>query len=154
MLHTPASQGFIERPFNRAVMTPALEELHNVRMSSVRVAVENGIGYITNTFPALDFDRREVLGHGDVCVRYLVAVIFRNMITCVRGGNAISERFGVDPPSLEAWASPRDDPLPTRLVELGWLTQNRAVPAFQFASRITSSLPLEELKREESHLAS
>ena len=69
----------------------------------------------------MDFVRTERVGDGDMCRKYLTACFLRNCMTCIRGGNQISEYFGCSPPTLEEFLEERDacDPLPPRLVEMG-----------------------------------
>lgn len=111
---------FIAKPFRRTVASQ-VESIRNTRMSRLRVTVEQAIGHVTQAFSAMDFVRTERVGDGDVCKRYLVACFLRNVMTCVRGGNQISEYFGCYPPTLEDFLEERDvrDPLPPRLEEMG-----------------------------------
>jgi len=115
-----ARSRFISKPFVRSTATEA-ESIRNTRMSSVRVTVEQVIGHMSQTFPSMDFVRTERVGDGDVCRKYLMACFLRNCMTCIRGGNQISEYFGCSPPTLEEFLEERDarDPLPPRLVEMG-----------------------------------
>mgnify|MGYP002786054755 FL=1 len=100
----PAYGGFtfIQRPLDTTTMSPG-ENYYNRKMASVRVSVEHAIGLVATTFPAIDFVRQEKLGLGGVGVKYLVACMMRNMMTCIRGGNQISDMFGVQPPSLSEY---------------------------------------------------
>ena len=93
-----AQDRYIQRPFQRANNTPE-DEHYNALMSSVRVSVEHAIGHITNLFPALDFTREEKLGLTPIAAKFLVACIFRNMVTVVRGANQISHYFDCQPPT-------------------------------------------------------
>jgi hypothetical protein len=96
---------YIEKPCTSAVLT--LEEMDsNTRWSGVRVSVENAIGGIANTWQAIDFKRQEKYGLTAVALRYKAAVILYNALQCARGGNQISERFLVDPPTLEEYMRP------------------------------------------------
>jgi hypothetical protein len=76
-------------------------------MSRGRISVEHAIGKVTHTFPAIDFVRAERVGKGEVAKKYLVAVIFRNLLTCIRGRNQISTYFGCPPPSVEEFLAER-----------------------------------------------
>jgi hypothetical protein len=108
---------FIFKPFDRAVLS-FQEAVANAVMSSARVSVEHAIGHVVSTFPALDFVRtarnKQTL-HGQ---KYLVAVIMRNLMTCIRGANQISDFFGCRPPTVDQFLQPRPR-RPIRLVELG-----------------------------------
>jgi len=119
-----ARSRFIRKPFNRLRGT-ALERQYNSTMSSGRVSVENAIGTVVGIFPALDFLRleRSLAGGASVCTRYLVAVIFRNMFTCIRGHNQISKFFECEPPSLDEFLAEREMP-PPRLVDLGIIPED------------------------------
>ena len=108
---------FIFKPFDRAVLT-FQEAVANALMSSARVAVEHAIGHVVSTVPALDFvhtarNKQTLQGQ-----KYLVAVILRNFMTCIRGSNQISDFFGCRPPTLEQFLRPRPR-RPIRLVDLG-----------------------------------
>ena len=96
----------IQRPYKRARNTAEQEHM-NAEMSRVRVSVEHSIGHLTNIFPALDFVREEKLGLKLIGMKYLVAVMLRNFITCVRGGNQISKYFRCSTPSLKSFTSRR-----------------------------------------------
>lgn len=115
-----AASRFIAKPFRRTVATE-VESITNTRMSRVRVTVEQAIGHVTQTFSAMDFVRTERQGDGDVCKKYLVACFLRNCMTCIRGGNQISEYFGCYPPSIDEFLEERDhrDPLPPCLDAMG-----------------------------------
>jgi len=97
----------LHRPFSKVRMT-VYEAHFNALMSRVRESVEHGIGSVVNEFPAFEMVRWQRSGQTNVTMRYLVAVIFRNMLTCVRGSNQISTFFGEDPPSLRTFARPRN----------------------------------------------
>jgi nuclease HARBI1 len=111
---------FIFSPFNRAVLT-LQEAVSNTIMSSARVSVEHAIGQVVTTFPALDFVRTARAKQTHVGIKYLVSVILRNFLTCIRGTNQICEFFDCPPPSLEEFLHPRPE-RPIRLVEMGFFT--------------------------------
>jgi hypothetical protein len=111
-----AQSQYIDRPFSRVNMTAA-QENYNALMSRVRVSVENAIGTITNVFAALDYSRTLRIGQSPVGAMFLVAVILRNFLTCVRRQNQISIFFGLEPPTLAEFARHRPDVHP-RLQEL------------------------------------
>jgi hypothetical protein len=109
---------FVHTPFPNATATP-FERVHNTVMSTARVAVENAIGTVTNTFPATDFTRMERHGLEAIGKKYLIAVIFRNLYTVIQGRNQISDYFGCTPPTMEEWLAERDEPPPC-LADLGY----------------------------------
>lgn len=115
-----AKSRFIEKPFQRTVAA-ATDLVYNTAMSHVRVTVEQAIGHVTQHFSAMDFVRTERPGNGEVGKKYLVACFLKNVLTCVREGNQVSEYFGCKPPSLRVFLDERDvrDPLPPRLEEMG-----------------------------------
>lgn len=93
---------YIIGPFR--VANPSPEQEHfNKTMSKVRVSVENAIGTVTNKWCALDFTRQEKIGWSAIALKYKVAVILSNFITCIRGGNQVSVMFQITPPSLGAF---------------------------------------------------
>lgn len=87
-------------------------------MSSARVAVEHAIGQVVSVFPALDFKRTARSEQTQVNIKYLVSVILRNFLTCIRGSNQICDFFDCSPPSLAEFLGPRPE-RPIRLVDLG-----------------------------------
>lgn len=89
----------IERPFDRQ-RADAQQRHINKAMARARVQVENGLGDIANTFPAMEFKRSERVGDTRVTIRFLVACILRNFLTCIRGTNSIATRMGVAVPTL------------------------------------------------------
>ena len=68
-------------------------------MSEVRVAVEWLFGDIVNYFKFIDYKKNLKIGLSSVGKMYLVCAILRNALTCLYG-NATSEFFRLDPPTL------------------------------------------------------
>jgi len=99
------SSRFVEKPFRRIGATDTQSQF-NTMMSRGRISVEHAIGKVTHTFTAIDFVRVERVGNGEVGKKYLVAVILRNMLTCIRGRNQISTYFGCPPPTIEEFIFP------------------------------------------------
>lgn len=102
-----AQSRMIQRPYSKVRMR-VFESHYNTLMSRVRESVEHGIGSVVNEFPAFEMARWQKSGKTNVSMRYLVAVILRNMLTCIRGGNQVSTFFGLAPPSLREFARPRN----------------------------------------------
>ena len=75
----------------------------NRRMSSVRIAVENEFAHVTTLFAYLDFARTLRSMQSPISAYYVVATLLKNIHVCMNGGNENSKRFGVMPPSLEAY---------------------------------------------------
>lgn len=113
-----AASRFIHKPFQRAGATE-FERTHNTVMSTARITVEQAIGSVTEVFPAMDFTRTERMGLEAIGKKYLVAVIFRNLHTVIKGRNQISDYFGLSPPTMEEWLAERDEPPPC-LIDLGY----------------------------------
>jgi len=111
-----AQSDFIERPYSRTTATPAQLNF-NALMSRVRVSVEHLIGSVTQVFPSLDMVKYQRSGQTVVGMTFLVAVIVRNFLTCVRGGNQVSDFFRIPPPTLQEFARARPDVNP-RVQEL------------------------------------
>jgi hypothetical protein len=85
------------------------EEDANARYSSARVAVEHLIGAVSNTWQALEFKRTEKVCLSAVALRYRVGVFLYNCLTCMRGGNQVSQRFMVEPPTLQQFLRPQHE---------------------------------------------
>lgn len=116
-----AQSQYCDKPFSREIATPA-QENHNALMSSVRVSVEHLIGSVSQVFPALDMTRYQRTGQTTVGLIFLVSVIMRNFLTCVRGSNQVSEFFRLAPPSLQNFCRPRPGHINPRIRELRILT--------------------------------
>lgn len=103
----PAGE-FIQRPIQKVIMSVE-EEDANARYSSARVAVEHLIGAVSNTWQALEFKRTEKVCLSAVALRYRVGVFLYNCLTCMRGGNQVSQRFMVEPPTLQQFLRPQHE---------------------------------------------
>ena len=86
----------------------ALEE-NNAANYGPRAAVEHSFAYVFTMFPFFDQKRKFRLfeggkeNYGRLMETYDMAVFFANIKTCLTGGNIITGKFGVDPPSLEEY---------------------------------------------------
>lgn len=114
-----AASDYIEKPFPRGTAS-RIERRCNRLMSGVRVSVEHLIGSVTQVFPALDMARYQRTGQVMVGTTFLVSVIMRNFLTCVRGGNQVSGYFNLTPPTIRRFARARQDVNP-RVLELNTL---------------------------------
>ena len=76
--HTPGS---LERQMNRIMAAPRT------------VASEHMYGVITNLFQWVDFTRWQRLFWTKPAEQYLCAVLFTNMMSCLRGRNKVSQWF-------------------------------------------------------------
>ena len=75
-------------------------EAFNEAMSSVRVSVEWLFGDVLNSFKFLDFKKNLKLGLSAIGKHYIVAALFRNILTCLYG-NTASTFFQLDPPTVQ-----------------------------------------------------
>lgn len=74
----------------------------NTAMSEVRVSVEWLFGDIVNYFKFIDYKKNLKIGMSAVGKQYIVCAFLRNCLTCLYG-NATSEFFDLEPPSLNAY---------------------------------------------------
>ena len=72
----------------------------NQKMSSIRVSVEWLFGNVSNYFKFIDYKKNLKLGLSAVGKYYIVAALFRNILTCLYG-NTTSEGFQLDPPTVQ-----------------------------------------------------
>ncbi|PWW75943.1 hypothetical protein C7212DRAFT_193732, partial [Tuber magnatum] len=89
-------------PFHGKGITPA-EEAVNVVMSGHRIVVEWGFVHIVNYWSFAAFKRGLKLHLSPVAAYYMVAVLLTNCQTCLHRRNQTSEKFRMDPPSLEEY---------------------------------------------------
>jgi len=93
---------FLQRPFKGSLLTLEQEE-YNTKMSRVRVTVEWAFKDVSSIFSALDFTRQEKIRLSPLALKYKVAVILTNCLTCIRGHNQISLYFGLRPPPIHVY---------------------------------------------------
>jgi hypothetical protein len=79
----------------------ALHAAFNRSMSSNRIAVEWGYGRVRNLFRALNLSTELQIFKSPIAAWYVCAVLFTNCITCIEGGNQVSDYFGCRPPCLK-----------------------------------------------------
>ena len=94
----------IERPYisNQARDGLSDEEANfNSQMSKLHVSVEMMFGMMKMLWSYLD--RRHRLYKDDLPAHVRVAAILTNFLTCLQGGNQVSDMFGLAPPSLEEY---------------------------------------------------
>ena len=89
----------LQAPFKNIQLTPQMV-LYNAAMSEVRVAVEWLFGNITNYFKFIDFKSQLQINLSSVGKFYIVCALLENALTCLYG-NIVSEKFEVQPPSLQ-----------------------------------------------------
>jgi hypothetical protein len=96
------TSGHIVAPIRNA--TPDSNEARmNAAMSSVRVSVEWAFGYVQSNWGHVSWVNGQRVLLSPVGLQYRVAVLLSNCLTCLRGGNIISDKFGVNPPTLEEY---------------------------------------------------
>lgn len=89
----------LQAPFRNMHQTPQMV-LYNEAMSEVPVAVEWLFGNITNYFKFTDFKSQLRVNMSAVGKFYTVCALLENAHTCLCG-NIVSEKFGIQPPSLQ-----------------------------------------------------
>lgn len=84
-------------PFRGMGITP--QEAHfNQCMNHLRVSVEWGFGYVNKYFAFVNYPPNLKVLLQPIALYYRVAVLFANILTCVRGRNQISLYFDHAPP--------------------------------------------------------
>ena len=72
----------------------------NEAMSFVRASDEWLFGDVSNSFRFIDFKKNLKLGLSAIGKQYIVAALFRNILTCLYG-NTTSTFFQLDPPTVQ-----------------------------------------------------
>jgi hypothetical protein len=75
----------------------------NKSMSASRVTVEWSYGRVLALWKALDFKKNLKLFKSPIGAYYLVACLLTNCVSCIEGGNAITDHSGGRTPSLEEY---------------------------------------------------
>lgn len=96
----------IQHGFSNATAT-ADQSLYNRLWSRVRIAVEWGFGSVKETLKTIDQSRSQKPLEQGIAVWYMVAVILRNCIVCLRGQDEVSLHFGLRPPALDEYLLPK-----------------------------------------------
>ena len=94
-------------PFKHPRGCPALEKWQqktNERLFSVRISVEHTFGHTQVLWTYTAYGKGLRAGSSPVAAYFAVAILLTNCLTCLRG-NQTSERFVVDPPSVEEYLS-------------------------------------------------
>jgi len=93
-------------PFRgRGRQLTADEHEFNRLCSQDRVSVEHLIGLIKNTWPSLTVLSRMALHRSPVAIFWFNAVLLTNLRTILRGGNQVSERYAISPPTIDEYLS-------------------------------------------------
>ena len=91
----------LQAPFRNMHLTPQMG-LCNHAMSEVRVAVEWLFGNLVNYFKFIDFKSQLRINMSAVGKFYIVCALLENAHTCLYG-NIVSDKFGIQPPSLQEY---------------------------------------------------
>lgn len=91
----------LQAPFRNTNLTPQMA-LYNQAMSEVRVSVEWLFGNIINYFKFIDFKSQLKVNMSSVGKFYIVCALLENAHTCLYG-NIVSDKFGIQPPSLQEY---------------------------------------------------
>lgn len=81
------------------------EEAANVVMSGQRIVVEWAFGLVTKYWGFNSYKPAHKPGLSPVAGYYIVSVLLTNIQTCLKGGNQISDKYRLSPPSLERYLS-------------------------------------------------
>jgi len=92
-------------PFVEQVNKPLTreQEAANVAMSGQRIVVEWGFGYLAKYWALNSFKSSLRLGLSPIANYYMVATLLTNILLYVTGGNQVSEKYNLLPPTLEEY---------------------------------------------------
>jgi hypothetical protein len=99
------SQDFVLGPYKRAnnrILTPTQKQL-NQWLSTKRVVVEHGFGGVKSLFKFLSLKTSIRAGTSPIGIYLPVLAFIYNCRTCIKGGNQISNLFGIAPLTLEEY---------------------------------------------------
>ena len=82
------------------------ESMYNKLWSRARICVEWGFGGVRENFKTLSYSRGAKPLEQPIAVWYMVAVLLRNCIVCMRGQDEVSTHFGLRPPPLDEYLVP------------------------------------------------
>jgi len=97
-----SNQKFIKTGYRNKNNNNEAQLNFNRTMSSLRVSVEYGFGKILQLFAFVDFKKNQKLLLSPVKKFYLVAALFTNIHSCLRG-NQVATYFDCETPILEAY---------------------------------------------------
>jgi hypothetical protein len=80
-----------------------MHQAFNVSMSRLRITVEWGYSRVTRLWKHLNYAENQKVFKSPIGAQYMVAVVLTNVLTCVDGGNEISDYFQCAPPTLEEY---------------------------------------------------
>lgn len=78
----------------------AMHSAFNQSMASNRISVEWGYGRTRQLWQALNFATNLQIFKSPIAAMYVCAVLLTNAVTCIEGGNIVSDYFGCLPPTL------------------------------------------------------
>ena len=79
------------------------EESANLVMSSAHIAVEWGFAMNINYWGFNSYRKGAKLGSSPVAAYYMMSTLLTNFDTCLKGRNQVSDKFKIQPPSLEEY---------------------------------------------------
>jgi hypothetical protein len=105
-----ADQGYgispkIQHGFSNGTSTRE-ERRYNLLWSRARICVEWGFGDVKEKFKTIDHTRSAKPLEQCIAVWYMVAVLLRNCLVCLRGHDEVSDHFVLRPPSLDDYLVP------------------------------------------------
>ena len=117
----------LQAPFRDADLTEEMKA-YNKAMSSVRVSVEwlFDFGEIVKYFKFVDFKRAMSIRLSPIGKIYIVCALLQNAYACLYG-NIVSDYFGVQPPSLEAYFQVKNRLCKLNAFHLGYYQEQKII---------------------------
>jgi hypothetical protein len=97
----PYIVGLYSKPAGGVLDPP--EAAFNRQAASIRISVEQIFGRKAVLWRGLTWRHNLMMGNQAVGAYHMVAILLTNCLTCFEGGNQISERFELSPPSIEEY---------------------------------------------------
>jgi len=94
---------FLWRMYKGVLAAAGWRAAFNADMSPERATAEWGFGKIVGLWPFLDYRKKHKVLLSPVGRHFGVANVLTNMHTILSDGNALSRRYGLEPPSLDAY---------------------------------------------------
>lgn len=79
------------------------EQRFNSSLQIARLSVEWAFGWVVGRFTANHFHKNLKTNLQPIGPLWSVSVLLANCLTCLKGGNQISDKFGMRPPSLQVY---------------------------------------------------
>ncbi|KAF8242091.1 hypothetical protein K440DRAFT_526555, partial [Wilcoxina mikolae CBS 423.85] len=91
------------RPQGNGMEHSRAEQAANVTMSSVHIVVECGFSLNVNYWGINNYKRGSKIGPSPVALYNIISTLFTNFHTCLHGWNLVSDKFHLEPPTLEEY---------------------------------------------------